>query len=328
MIRYPTSRIVTRADMYYACNLKLGEEGDEHVLPLFGSTMHYEEVKSPSKQYLEEDRTYIPLRSLAPVVMFEGLALICAPKEEVWTIGKEYIKTKYDGTLWDVDVDIDGTRELANRLPVDEETGRANTAYKPRIPRVSRYCNFRELPANICLRDGPLILGLHEMVVPIPRDLQPGFGVAREIFQLFRQLKAAITKELGKTKVGDIVVCKVKAGYHSAHLYMPMARESTSQFPCFEPYDLMMKRILEDARKRKLSHLTVMRAPGKHYAENWETAVKYYSRAFWNTPVIGLVLRGVSESEAEDYTGNTYTSMHEDQDCPGAAKVQFGLSTL
>ena len=153
--------------------------------------------------------------------------------------------------------------------------------------------------------------------------MDPGFGVAREIFLLFPELKEAIVKDLGNTRVGDIVVCKVKTGYFSAHLYMPITRESTSQLPCFEPYDHMMKRILFEAQKRDATHLTLLRAPGKPYAEKWEQTVRYYSRGFWNTPVIGLVLRGIQECEVPDYPGNTFAKIDEDQEFPGATKVIF-----
>ena len=324
-MRYPTSRISTRVDMYYACNVKLGKEGEERILPLFARSGHYDELKSPSKQYLEEDRSYIPLRMLTPVVVIEDLALICAPTDEVWTIKKEYVKTKYDGTLWDVDANVEGTLELACRKTIDEQSGRADSAYQPRVPRIPRFVNFRELPANVCLRDGPLILGLHETVIPIPRDLSPGFGVAREIFLMFPELKEAIITNLGKRRVGDAVVCKIRTGYHSAHLYMPMSRESTCQLPCFEPFDQMMRRILQDARKREINHLTVLRAPGKPYADSWEDAVKYYSRGFWNTPVIGLVLRGIAEPAIPDYPGNSSSLVEHDQECPGLAKINFKM---
>ena len=73
--------------------------------------------------------------------------------------------------------------------------GERTQPYQPRVPRIPRFVNFRELPANVCLRDGPLILGLHETVIPIPRDLSPGFGVAREIFLMFPELKEAIICE-------------------------------------------------------------------------------------------------------------------------------------
>ena len=323
MLRFPVTRITSRADMYYASNIKLGAEDKPKVVPLFARTLHYEEINTGSRKYLEEDRTYIPLRTLSPIVFFEGLALICAPKSEIWTIKKEYVKTSYDGTLWDVDAGRQGTVELGERRPVDPDTGRADTAYCPRIPRIPRFVNFRDLPANICFRDGPLILGLHEAVIPIPRDMNPEFGIAREIFLLFPELKGAIIKDLGDTRVGDIVVCKVKTGFFSAHLYLPITRESTAQLPCFEPYDHMMKRILSEAQKRDATHLALLRAPGKPYAENWEQAARYYSRGFWNTPVVGLVLRGIQECEVADYPGNTFAKIDEDQECPGATKVTF-----
>ena len=89
--------------MYYASNMKMGSEDKPNVVPLFARTLHFEEINTGSKKYLEEDGTYIPVRTMSPIVFFEGLALICAPKTEVWTIKKEYVKTVYDGTLWDVD---------------------------------------------------------------------------------------------------------------------------------------------------------------------------------------------------------------------------------
>ena len=322
MLRYPTSRSVSRTEVVYVNNVTMGKEENRRYFPLFMTAAMREELSTRSRRFLEEDRTWLPLRTLGAVTTIEDLVLLCAPENERWSLAQDQVKASYDGSLWDVDASLGGTSPLGYRIHVDLETGRADEIMNPRIPSLRHQLeSWTELPASVCVRDGPIILALHEAVIPITNDLKPRLGIAREIFRTLPELKDLIQGKLGKTRVGDTIICTLRTGTHKAHLWLPIVRESTGQLPCRQPYNKVMDRIHKEAQSRGVRHLVVIRPPGKPFEENWDQVARYYSGGFWNTRIRGVLMRGIPEKGIRHYPGIETPAHDVDQECPGESQM-------
>ena len=147
-----------------------------------------------NRTYLQEDYNYIPVWTLSEYTPLRQIISLGGGGPERWV----YTKNQ-DDAKWEIDQPRQGFQVRSTWHSPKLETRRADTKDNPRLPPLQG--ENVEAIGSVRLIKGPLIRGLHNVVIPMPVDWHPLFGMQKEIIRLIPGLVGAVQRDSPESKI-------------------------------------------------------------------------------------------------------------------------------
>ena len=263
------------------------------LMPAMSSDVH---ANSDLKDltYLQEDYTYLPVWTLGEFTRLRRIRALGDGGPERWG----YINDP-DETKWEIDELRQGFDYRSTWRSPNVETRRADTQGNPRLPTLQG--NNVEAIGRVRVMKGPLILGLHHAVIPMPVDWQPLFGMQKEILRLVPELREAVQRDYQDRKMGDVIRAEIAVAGHSSFIWFLLTKPRDECVGDLAPFVHALSLVSEDLGHMGIQHLVVTRPTNRPYMFQTQEIARFYDEGIRHRALRMVLLTGFEQDEAKQW---------------------------
>ena len=246
------------------------------------------------KTYLQEDYTYIPVWTLGEFTRLRQITPLGYGGPERWGYTKIPERPK-----WEIDEPRQGFDYRSIWSVPDEVTCRADTMDNPRLPPMEG--NNVDVIGRVRLIKGPLILGLHDAVIPMPVDWRPCFGLQKEILRLIPELSEAIPRDFPDRKMGDVLRVIISVAGYTSYIWFLLTKPRDECVGDLAPFAHAFSLMSEDLEHLGIKQLVLTRPTNRPYMYQAQEIARFYDSGIQRKETRMILLTGFADEEAEEW---------------------------
>ena len=239
--------------------------------PLFATIQVHEAMKTGANFHLQEDFEYVPLFCNSPAPQLKDLTVIRRESPYVATARE---KAFLELNEWEMPSDHGGYAPIIFRTALSAGLHRPDSFQFPRVEPLLRDTKIQS--EKVRLTAGPIILGVQNLMIPMPANLLPRLGVACEIMQFLPALKLLVEREFMEIQPGDTIMCSILSAGVYTRIYLPITRQDDQHLESLAHFETAMTGLKFHAYLKGVTHLSTIRPPGCGFTLNWKHVVDYF----------------------------------------------------
>ena len=243
-------------------------QGD--TFPLFCPTSSMSLMQSGWNLHLQEDYMFVPVLSNSPAPQVKELTVLRRARK---TSKEEDLELEQDE--WEIENRFGGYLPERVRMPLTGPVMRPDTIQSPRVAQLRKEPRHGTDQAKITT--GPILLGIQDVVVSAPADLQPTMGVARQVLNVLPRLTEVLEREFAPMYEGDVVACQIAAAGVLTRCYIILTRKTERYMESRESFEVGMAQVMRHAEAQGVSTLATLRPPGAEKVHSWKSAADYFT---------------------------------------------------
>ena len=282
-------------NFFTPCQLVGSVTFKNRIIPVMCSQEHCK-ADPNDLTYMQEDYMYIPIWTLGEFNRLQQIKILGPERDEVVEIAK------YENDDWQISMGSLMTGHYTISRSVNAITKRADSYKIPKIPRVLG--TFAGTEGKVRVTSGPMVLGAHHMVIPMPVDWQPLFGMQREVLRLLPELAMIVGQDYPNRQIGDVIRAYVLVAGHASYLYFLLTKNRDEEVGEMGPYIRALALIAKDVEQMGIQHLVMTRPTHQPYLLSWLELARFLSKSFKKRTLRIVLVTGFDSEEMTPWLPN------------------------